>query len=588
MKKSTPLMPAAFLLIIAAASSQALIKDSDWPMQYHDITHTGYSNASSELYIENISRLYTYEAGGDLSSPIAADIDDDNKTEIVFGSQDKSLYVLDSKAELLWTYKTEGSVFTPGAYDIYDNNKTEILFGSGDGRIHLLDSKGNKIWEYAANGSIKGSPIALNLDRWPQKEIVAASADKYLYVIDYAGRKLRSYQIFDAPASMPSAGDINGDKKTDLLVGSENNRVDIIGYPGLVRWTYKTHDAVTGALTYDYNKDGKEEVILSSADGGIYGLHYGEQASNASVNKCDSKGICVNEPVKIAVLAKDWEYKTDGEIVSVPAIADIDQDNATEIIVGSRDKSLYILNSSGGVERRYSINGRILSSPAVADLDGDGNAETVFGADDGFMYVINSTGYAKWSYKTNAPITQSPAVADINSDGNLEILAVSGNRLYIFGSAQEEKTKASTTTTTTTTTTTITTTASTTSTTNAVTTILPISPAAAASTTTTHSAPTTLIAKETVDVTPLNFLLFLSEFFLIAALAFVALDAFRDKFMKKKSTPQKAREEQDKEPAPDAYEKPRPAKEDPYKEDMEKVIYGVNRGEDTDLSNPQH
>ena len=439
MKKSWRILFTVLWLILAAASCRAVFQESDWPVQYYDLNHTGYSTAYSRDHIENLSLLYLFDAGSDVSSPVAADINGDNKTEILLGSQNKTLYALDPEANVLWTYETNGSVTTPGIYDIYGDGKYEILFGSGDGRIYLIDSGGKEIWNLSTNGSIKQSPVAVNLDAWPQKEIVAASSDENLYVIDYQGKIMKSYSLFDDPTTIPSFGDFDKDNKTDIFVGSVNDRVDVIGFPGLMRWSYNAQGAVNGVIAYDYNRDGKTDVVITSADGNIYSLSYTQHGSAESVKKCDNDGTCKDEPLTVSTLGKDWAYKTGGEIVSPPVLADIDGDYAKEIIAGSRDKTLYILNTTGQVKQTYTVNGRILASPAVADLDGDGKAEIAFGSDDGSLYVINSTGYAEWGYKTKDPIDQSPILADINNDGNLEILAASGSKLYIFGTKPEEK-----------------------------------------------------------------------------------------------------------------------------------------------------
>jgi outer membrane protein assembly factor BamB len=98
--------------------------------------------------------------------------------------------------------------------------------------------------------------------------------------------------------------------------------------------------------------------------------------------------------------ALKWRFKTDGQIVSSPAIA-----SDGTVYVGSDDNYFYAINRDGSLRWRYKTGNIVRSSPAIAS---DG---TVYvGSFDGKLYAFNPDGTVKWSYQTGDGIESSPAV----------------------------------------------------------------------------------------------------------------------------------------------------------------------------------
>jgi hypothetical protein len=114
-----------------------------------------------------------------------------------------------------------------------------------------------------------------------------------------------------------------------------------------------------------------------------------------------------------------WEFDTGASIFSSPALCDIDSDTQLEVIVASNNGIIYCLDGdpsdgtdegisdSGGTN--YDIlwqydtggNGTYYSSPVVADIDNDNTLEVVIGDRDGNLWVLNAgpsniTGQIDW------------------------------------------------------------------------------------------------------------------------------------------------------------------------------------------------
>jgi hypothetical protein len=143
-------------------------------------------------------------------------------------------------------------------------------------------------------------------------------------------------------------------------------------------------DATTGALVWNYTTDG--EVISSPAvaDGYVYvGSGWDMYCLNATTG------------------ALVWSYTTDYYVESSPAIAH------GRVFVGSFDRKLYCLNATTGTfVWSYSTEDRIYSSPAVAD------GRVYVGSLDEKMYCLDATtGALVWNYTTDGEVISSPAVA---------------------------------------------------------------------------------------------------------------------------------------------------------------------------------
>src|SRR5215470_299705 len=84
-----------------------------------------------------------------------------------------------------------------------------------------------------------------------------------------------------------------------------------------------------------------------------------------------------------------WKFKTDGEIISSPAVA---ADGT--IYVGSADNNLYALNPDGTLRWRFATRGAVHSSPSIGP---DG---TIYvGSRDERLYAINADGTKQWEFR---------------------------------------------------------------------------------------------------------------------------------------------------------------------------------------------
>ena len=335
----------------------------------------------------------------------------------------------------LWTYRTgDGITSSPTIFDINEDGNPEIIFGSLDGNLYVLDSEGSKIWAYKTDSRIASSPVIMypSFDsRYYQRlEIVFGSWDGNLYALNASGNRTWGYRTFGEIEFPPVIADADSDGRPEVIFGSNDNTVYGIDHMREKIWMYSADsDIVPSPVVADIDKDGKPEIIIGSRDGGIYCLYYSKYEEGN---------------ITYARIAQRWNYTVDDQVEPSLSVADLDNDGNPEIIFGFVDREHYIvnqgihiLNKDGRVIERYTTSGRVISSPAIADLDDDEQLEVIVGTNRGMLYIINSSGFAEWSYNLSGSIDSPPVIADLNGDGALEILVASGDSLYVFGSVKD-------------------------------------------------------------------------------------------------------------------------------------------------------
>ncbi len=117
-----------------------------------------------------------------------------------------------------------------------------------------------------------------------------------------------------------------------------------------------------------------------------------------------------------------FPYEVGNTVQTAPVIVDIDGEGSNEVIAGSDDGKLYVLNSDGTLKWSYSAENKISSSPAIGDVNNDGSLEIVFGSEDMSVYVVDSNGSLQLRYNAGGFVVGTPALKDLDNNGDLEII----------------------------------------------------------------------------------------------------------------------------------------------------------------------
>jgi len=241
------------ILIDNSSKSQSLNgspMDSPWPMQSHDLHHTGLSQYSTagNPGVEKWRFKTRYGLDG---SPVI-----DGNGTIYFGAKDGYIYTLYPNGTMKWRYETDNWITSAPAVD----EDGTIYVGSWDTNLYAMNPDGTKKWSVGTGGSIASSPAIGN--------------DGTIYIGNYASRLVAInsngtikwyYNLDDDTTSDPCVGDDG-----TIYIGSFDSYFYALYPNGTLKWRFKTGDKIYGSASI---ADDGTVYIGSSWDSYLYAVY---------------------------------------------------------------------------------------------------------------------------------------------------------------------------------------------------------------------------------------------------------------------------------------------------------------------------
>lgn len=274
----------------------------------------------------------------------AADIDGDGHSEIIAGSwiiaedANKQPIVHTRLAEVTATCSTYAASLANAA-----NSELRIIGSTG-----VLDVSGNYLWKYKRNGHPATADLYPDV---PGIEVVVSGGGYFTIYNGLTGEVLTDKQLsehsdlicrYDANnnplvgGGQPTIGDFDGDPNTLEIAVATGKSLTIFNSHGEKIAGSVTQDCssfVTGLTSFDFNGDGKPEIIYADEQ---YVRIYGMDGSN-----------------NLKVIWED--INPSGTLLEYPVVADVTGDGYAELVVVSNNYAVNGLYKTDDEKARASL-----------------------------------------------------------------------------------------------------------------------------------------------------------------------------------------------------------------------------------------
>ncbi len=319
---------------------------------------------------------------------------------------------------------------SPTIGNINSDSTKEVLIATTN-RMFALQAGGALVndWQYLPGVRSHGKAAIGDIDGNGDVEVVF-SGHSLVKAVHHNGAHLWTYTVpgegLQVRSASPTLADLNADGKLETIFGSTAGTLYVIDHRGVVLWSKTTPGAIIAAPAVgDLNNNGTLQIVFPS---------YNSATKDFRLHLLTSSGSYLISPVVLALAATDPDVAFNGSLYgSSPALADIDNDGALEIILGLPDGSIGVWEQNGVQRWRYTTSaGRQARSPAIGDLDRNGDLEIAVTVYDK-LYVFHHDGTLVAGFPiTISPTFASPSFYNLGGDARLEIALPGANKIHIY------------------------------------------------------------------------------------------------------------------------------------------------------------
>jgi len=309
-----------------------------------------------------ITRAFAKIAVGDVTTPVFADLDNDNSLDLTVADAEGILhFFVNTGDEEAWQPTGEldsqtldvGFQSSPELNDLDSDGDLDLVLGASDGTLHFYENTGDAghaVWQYREN-YFEG----IDVHNW----------------------------------STPTFVDIDADGDLDLFSGTNFGRLVFFRNDGDVRkaaWRLVTEfydslrfESQTLFPTFaDIDADGDYDLFVST---NVRGTSYFENTGTA---------------VEAQWQLRSSNFLNSKSVVRVtPIFVDMDGDGDLDVLSGNHSGTIQFYENVGSREHGHwrlltadylQFKIRLSSTPAVGDMDGDGDLDLFMGTNSGGLY----------------------------------------------------------------------------------------------------------------------------------------------------------------------------------------------------------
>jgi hypothetical protein len=314
--------------------------------------------------------------------PSAGDLNGDGTTECVIPIKSGVMVVEGATGITRWKNYTDYPCLSPVITDLDDDTSLEILLGTYSftySKIYAFDASGSRRWTYNVPGSgekLTGMVICdAELDG--KKEIVYSTDKGKLTCLTCETEPptvawtltLSTQQVFSIVG-----GDLERDGSVEIVASHDSTMSIVDALNGGIKDQISVSPCLWSMSLGDVDKDGVLEILCGSSCGEIGEIDQGVMTLDHYVN---------------------------GTPFRAPVLADLDADGSDEIIFAVEEGLIEIINLDGSDQvSPIPMKGSCVVTPIIDNIDSDANIEVVAGSIDSLLFVLDLAtegGMIEWS-----------------------------------------------------------------------------------------------------------------------------------------------------------------------------------------------
>jgi hypothetical protein len=291
----------------------------------------------------------------------------------------------------------------------------------GGYQIVYYDKDTKQIKQMEQYAEVQGLPYKaveaiIRTPQWIRKDLIRSFIELYKIPIE-AGK---GFQI--------AFSDVSGDGKEDLIIKSADGVIRSFITPYWKEETCKVNiNKFQNTVLHDVTGDGLRDLVGISEKGTVY----------------FRKNFGTNDKPYYLAYTTDCNKKFDitaGHLAS-PSFGDINGDKITDMVIGNKDGNLTVYyGPDWETNTTLPIKVNRCSKPVLYDINKDGKLDLVVGCTDGRIYTFIGSDWKEdvFIFK-NIKVSghSAPTFSDINNDGKIELcVGSSDGKLFVFEETQ--------------------------------------------------------------------------------------------------------------------------------------------------------
>ncbi len=375
-------------------------------------------------------------------------VNPEKPTDILIGSEDRCVYALDyTTGKLHWKFQTGGWVRTVFSCDINGDGDAEVLVGSLDKNLYILDQQGCLLATHPMKNPLHNL-FATDIDQDGQTEILVGTDGKDLIALSYDaidGFKEKWRTRFDNRLLSLCVTDIDNDGEYEIIAGSEDKHVYFLDSQGNIIWRHNHKYRVFSIFPYDMEGDGIPELILGSDNNRVRAMSI--RLRKDLLKKIQHYYRLLDEPDPDSIsglsieerdLLQDLARTEKKELVSLQQAKDLlsaeKYSQALSLLLQLRQQKaqpLWHKSSTGHIR-----------TICLRDVAGGSKREVILGTSEGDVRAYNTIGKLRWSTHLDDFIVDVQTGFIAQKQHQEIVICSSGRHIYILsGSRKREQRK---------------------------------------------------------------------------------------------------------------------------------------------------